>query len=173
MAQALLSAELERRGIDSEVASVGLLEPDRPYDQAAVAAMSSRGLDISSGASKTLSPDLVRGADLVVCMERLHVREVVTTSPELWPKTFTIKELVRRATMVGARTPPEDFSTWLARVHQGRTTRDLLGQSPDDDLPDPYMQSAKVFERTATELEHLVGRIASLAFTHFGDVHVQ
>ena len=172
MAQALLAAEFQRRGIEAEVISVGLLESDRPYDPEAVAAMSSRGIDISSGVSNTLSPTLLKAADLAICMERLHVREVVTTTPELWPRTFTIKELVRRATMVGARTPPEDFGAWLARVHEGRSTRDLLGQSPDDDLPDPYMQSAKVFERTAAELEYLLERFVSLGFTHFGNTAV-
>ena len=39
----------------------------------------------------------VEGHDLVLTMTREHLREVVALDPGAWPRTFTLKEIVRRA----------------------------------------------------------------------------
>ena len=81
--------------------------------------------------------DDVRRADLVLGLERRHVQEIVLLDPRAFVKAFTLKELARRGNDVGARAPDESVADWLARVHQGSPTVDLLGMSSDDDVTDP------------------------------------
>jgi hypothetical protein len=39
---------------------------------------------------------------------------------------------------------------------------ELLGESPDDDIPDPYQQSPKVYARCIAELDDLTDRLVDL-----------
>ena len=61
-----------------------------------------------------------RRADLVLGMSRAHVRHAVVIAPEIWPRAFTLKELLRRGMETGPRRPGEPVADWLARVHEGR-----------------------------------------------------
>ena len=100
----------------------------------------------------------------MVGLAREHVREVVVLVPEAFPRTFTCKELVRRASEIGARGDHEPFDEWLARLQQGRTPRMQLGSSPDDDVEDPIGRRPAVYERVADELADLVDRLVELAW---------
>jgi protein-tyrosine-phosphatase len=130
----------------------------------AVAALAHYGLDISGHRSRYLEADDVRSADLVVCMARSHVREAVVLVPDAWPRTFTLKELVRRASEVGLRRPGEGLATWLARVGEGRVQSELLGDADVDDVDDPLHGAAEDYLATAALLEELVDRLVTLAW---------
>ena len=49
----------------------------------------------------------------------------------------------------------------LALVGEGRNARDLLGDSPADDVADPYGLSLEQHHTCATELDALMGTIAT------------
>jgi len=164
MAAALLARRLE--GADARVRSAGLLAGGSPAPPEAVAVMAARGIDTSRHRSRRMDPAEVRSADLVVGMAREHVREAVAAVPSAWPRTFTLKELVRRAEQTGPRRSGEDLASWLARVGSGRTPAELLGSSPDDDVADPLGGSRSDYERVASELEGLTDRLVELAFPH-------
>src|SRR5688572_16289124 len=117
MAEVLLRHRLETLGIDATVRSAGRWYACGQPSLGAVAAMATRGLDLNAHRSRLTTPDLLAGADLVLTMERAHVREAVATNPAAWPKTFTLKELVRRATAVGPRHPEQPLDDWLASLH--------------------------------------------------------
>jgi protein-tyrosine phosphatase len=121
-----------------------------------------RGLDLRAHVGRRLDPDLVRGADLVLPLAREHLREVVVTCPEAFPRTFTPKELVRRAGAVGPRSPEEPLAAYLARLHEGRTAQALLRADPADDVADPIGGPFSGYARTATELDALTAAIAAL-----------
>ncbi len=104
-----------------------------------------------------MTAELLRGADLVVAMAREHVREAAVLAPDAWPKAFTLKELVRRGRQAGARRPGESLEAWLAKVHAGRTPRDLMGGSSEDDVPDPIGQPRHAYERMVEDLDVLIG----------------
>ena len=72
-------------------------------------------------------PSSSASSDLVVGLAREHVRETALLVPAAYPRTFTLKELVRRGGEVGARGDDESFEMWLARLHVGRTTLMHLG----------------------------------------------
>jgi protein-tyrosine-phosphatase len=101
-------------------------------------------------------------------MAREHVRHAVVVRPDAWPRVFTILELVRRGDLVGPRLPGETLAGWLARAHEGRSGLALLGDSPQDDVADPIGGPRSAYERTAAELEQLVGRLADLCWVAGG-----
>lgn len=162
MAAALLGEHLAERGLDTHVHSAGLLESGRPASDHGVAVMAERGLDTSCHRSRRLEPWLVRDADLVVGMSRGHVREVVALEPDAWPRTFTLKELVRRGEASPPRAPGQPLAEWLAGLHTGRSRTGLLGESTADDVADPIGLPRPAYERLAGELDDLSARLARL-----------
>ena len=164
MAEALLRHRLEELGVEARVHSAGLLSAGRPVDHYGVEAIRGWGLDTSGYRSRRLSADMAAEADLVLGMAREHVREVALLTPEAWPRSFTLKELVRRGEEVGPRSEGQPFDEWLAKVHAGRSRRDVLGSSPDDDVADPIGLGRHDFQRTAQEIDGLVDRLVRLVW---------
>jgi protein-tyrosine phosphatase len=164
MAEALLRDRLARRGVPSHVHSCGLLDEGQPASAHGVDVLRERQLDLSGHRSRTMTRELVTGADLLLGMARLHVREAVVLAPEVWPRSFTLKELVRRGEDVGARPPGQSVEEWLQKAHAGRSHADLLGDATEDDVFDPVGSSRAVYERTASELADLTDRLVALLF---------
>jgi protein-tyrosine phosphatase len=146
------------------VSSAGLLTEGSPAAEPAVDVMADIGLDLRGHQSRLVSADLIERSDLVVGLAREHVREVVLSVPTSFGRTFTLKELVRRATDRGGRRPDEAFGDWLARLHEGRTQMMHLGSSPDDDVDDPIGRRPAVYERVGDELEDLIDRLVDLGW---------
>lgn len=162
MAEGFLHRRLAERGVDAHVSSAGVVAAGRPASESAVKAMVDHGIDIGDHRSRVIDPAMVAAADLVVGMAREHVREAVVLVPGAFPRTFTLKELVRRGRAVGPRAGSEPVAAWLARVHQGREPSMHLGSSPEDDVADPLGQRLAVYERTSDELAELVDEMVAL-----------
>jgi hypothetical protein len=97
----------------------------------------------------------------VLFMERRLLREVVVVEPACWPRAFTVREFARRALEV----PPEDgdmtVRSWLRRLHQGRTSQQLLGDDENDDFPDPGLGADEsAYAAMIADLRTLTGAIA-------------
>lgn len=164
MAEVLLRQRLEQAGADVTVASAGLLESGNRAHDLGIDVLRSRGLDMTPHRSRTMTRELLASADLILAMARGHVREAVVAAPEVWPRTFTLKELVRRGGAAGPRSPDEPLDAWLARAGQGRRVAELTGASADDDVADPIGLPRPAYERMADELDGLLDRLVSLAF---------
>ena len=121
--------------------------------------MRARGIGIESHLSHEVTKEDLTGADLVVAMARQHVREAVMVEPECFPRSFTLKELVRRADENGGPSEGESLEGWLARLNVGRTPTQHLGSSDLDDIADPVGRPRRVFKRTAKELDDLLDRL--------------
>src|SRR5580700_9226157 len=119
MAEAILLGLLGRRHIDVEVVSAGILVGGQPMDADALATVSRDGPDMSGHRSRSVDTESMEAADLVLCMERHHVREVVVLAPNAWDYTFTLKELVRRGEEAGPRPPEISIEAWLAAAAAG------------------------------------------------------
>lgn len=140
------------------------MEGGQPASAHGVDVLSGLGIDLSAHRSQSMTAELLASADLILAMAREHVREAVVTTPEVWPRTFTLKELVRRAGRIGPRQPAEPMDDWLARVHEGRTTRELMGRSHEDDVADPIGQPRKSYERMIDELNQLLDQVVWLVW---------
>ena len=164
MAEAFLRRRLADLGVEARVHSAGRLFTGTPATSAGVAAMQALGFDTSGHRSRRLTPEMARSADLILAMAREHVRDVAVIGQDLWPRAFTLKELVRRAASVGARSPGQPLDEWLAKLHAGRTTADILGSSAEDDVADPIGESPSFYRRTAAEIEALTDELVELAW---------
>ena len=160
--EVFLGSALRSRGVDAHVHSAGTSADGRPAVREIVEVGAERGHDLQAHLSRRLSPELIRGADLVLPLAREHLREVVVSAPEAFDRTFTPKELVRRASAAGGRRSGEPLPVFLARLHEGRTPQDLMGDDPSDDVADPIGGPRSGYERTAVELEQLALAIAAL-----------
>ena len=159
MAEVLLADALSRRGIAAHVSSAGLLEDGRPASEHSVSCMADRGLDLRRHASRVVTPELLTGADLVVGMERRHVREAAVLARDAWGRSFTLRELARRATAAGPRPADVPIDRWLAQLAADRTPDVHLGASRDDDVADPIGRSLRTYRRCASDLEQLVATV--------------
>ena len=159
MAEVLLADALARRGVAAHVSSAGLLEDGRPASEHSVACMAGRGLDLSAHRSRAMTAELLGGADLLLGMERRHVREAAVLAPGTWERSFTLRELARRAAEAGPRPADVPLADWLARLAAGRTPDVHLGSSRDDDVADPIGRSLRTYRRCATDLERLVATV--------------
>ena len=144
------------------VGSAGLRLVGEPASANGVDVLAERGIDLSAHRSRILDRQLLEGSDLALAMSREHLREAVLAQPDIWPRAFTLKELVRRGETIGPRAPGESIDAWLARAHAGRNRADLLGSSSADDVEDPIGLSRSAYEKTANELSDLVDRLVDL-----------
>ncbi|HEY2277127.1 MAG TPA: hypothetical protein VGI00_02150 [Streptosporangiaceae bacterium] len=164
MTEILLSAHLAAYGARVPVSSAGMTGTGQAPPPEAVAALAARGLDITGHRSRTVGPEDLAAADLILGMSREHVRHAVVLAPSAWPRTFTLRELVRRGGQARPRQPGEPLTVWLARASHGRDQRDLLGSSAEDDIADPYGGPARDYEATAALLDQLTGDLVYLCW---------
>lgn len=162
MAEAFMRRHLADAGVAAGVSSAGLGDSGQPAAFGAVRALRRRGLDLRNHQSRRVDPAMVGDASLVVGLERRHVREIVVMAPDAWPRTFTLKELVRRGALTGPRRRGESAEEWIERVHAGRQRDELIGADERDDVEDPMGASAADYERTADELDALLVRLVDL-----------
>ena len=163
MAAALLARHLRKEGVDALVSSAGTQAGIVPGDGEAVRTMRDVGLDISAHGPRPVDREILAtdGADLVVTMTRAHLRTIALATPGTFGRTFTLRELSRR---VAAAVPTTDgergLAAMLGAMSVGRSTKDLLGDDPVDDVADPYGMSPATYRRTAEELDELTGAVA-------------
>lgn len=162
MAEGLLRRLFTDAGIGATVGSAGLMPGGAPATADAVATLAARGVDLRGHRSRTLDAELAQTAPLVVGMTRGHVREACATYGAPLARTFTLKELVRRGEQSGPRADGEMLTAWLARIGAGRRPSDLVRDDPADDVADPVGLPRAVYEKTADELEDLLGRLFDL-----------
>ena len=161
MAAALFEAHRHDAG-GFEVHSRGLLPGGEGAPRAAIRAMAPFGIDLSGHRSRRLEVADIDEADLVLGMTRQHVREIVLLAPRALPKTFTLREVVRRGEGAEARPSGSEPVAWLRTLHGGRDRSDLIGRATEDDTADPFGRPGAVYAATASELDDLTMRLAAL-----------
>ncbi len=122
------------------------------------------GIDLGPHVPRRVDPGTIGAADLVVGLAREHVRLMVLAVPTAFPKTFTLREIVRRGLRTGPRHDTVDLGVWLAHLHDGRRHADLMGDSPEDDVIDPLGGSRDDYRRMLTDLSALTKTLCDLAW---------
>jgi protein-tyrosine phosphatase len=155
--------------VDGEVASAGLLGSGMPMPEVGIELMARRGLDLSAHRSVRLTLAMAQRADLILAMERRHVREVVAESPARWPRTFTLKDFVQRAEPLGPVPQGEGGPEWWDAVGSGRRREDVVGLPArrrlglhDDEVRDPYGRPPAAWQQVIDELDDLSERLCRL-----------
>jgi protein-tyrosine phosphatase len=172
-AEKFLTKRLSELGpYDVEVESAGTLGTTlegAPYELLRESA--SFGLDLSAHMARRLDPGTVAQADMVIGMERSHVRAVVLADPPAFAKSFTLREIVRRGAQKGGRSSRQSLSEWLTHLSEGRRHVDLIGDSALDDIHDPMGGKSKDYRVMLNDLETLTRALHSLTWPQFGDEH--
>lgn len=163
MASAFATKIIGQRHLEVEIASAGVLEAGHIPTRDGIEAMSEHGLDISQHLSSTMQERLVPPPNLVIAMAREHSRRIADLWPELWPRTFTLKEFVRLATHTGPRPPEENVEAYLARVGGHRRISQLASMvSREDDVEDPIGRGLNTYRNCAQEIQELVSVLMAL-----------
>lgn len=162
MAEWLLRAHLEERGVDAHVHSAGTLQWEGAATGQAIAVMQERGIDMSPHRSRALRASLVADADLVLCMTRTHLWAVGRHDPDAVDRTFLVPELVRLGAKVGPREPGESVRAWAARVAAARPTGGGAVGLATDEVADPLGEADGVFRSTADRLDADLRAVADL-----------
>ncbi|WP_116997647.1 hypothetical protein [Desertimonas flava] len=167
VAQRLLARALEGVGTGDGrgwvVTSAGTGRYSAGMDPGTVSAAAAVGVDLADHTSRTIDRSILGtdGADLVVTMTREHLRDVVALDPGAWPRTFTLKELARRAISIDAPTSDESFEDWRRRLGQGRQASAMLRPDPADDVSDPYGRPARFHTEMVTEVSQAIDQLVA------------
>ena len=157
---ARLHRDLAALGAPFEVSSAGLLDWDQPADPGAVAAMAGLTIDITGHRSRPVSSLDLTDYELILTMTREHLREVVVDAPTVFPITFTAKAFARAVGAPSDEVRAGGLADQIRAISAERTTASMMGQSPDDDVADPYRLGQQEFDATAVELAELSALIA-------------
>lgn len=158
----LLAARLE--GADVEVSSAGTRAMvGHPVAAPMASLVTQAGADVDGFASRQLTADLVRDADLVVALTRAHRAAVVELVPAAVRRTFTLRELARLvphvdpAALAQAGDTPGDRLRALPPL--AAAVRHLAGTGTDD-VVDPWGRSEAVYRQSYDELAPAVRAVA-------------
>lgn len=160
LAEMALRRHLNAVGIFVQVRSAGTNRATGS-DNNWLSAAKSLGYDLSRHYSRRLYPETLRddGRDLILAMDRTHLERIVATDNDVWRRTFTLAELVRRANGQPGDTLVESFPEWIDLMNVDRTTADVFNAAGDD-IPDPYGAGSKQAQRTAEQIEDLANELA-------------
>ena len=146
------------------VSSAGTALVHATVDPNTVDAAAAVGVDVRAHVPRHLDRDILRheGADLVLTMTRAHLRAVVALDTSWWSRTFTLKELARRAREVPPAAADETVDAWLARVSLDRRASALMKPDPIDDVDDPYGLPRRAQDEMVRELKELIDTLVGL-----------
>jgi len=164
LVRAMLEREARLLDLPIEVSSAGFGDVGLPATEPTLDVAAALDLDLRAHRSRVVDRALLANADLVIAMERAHVREAVVLEPSIWPHAFTLRELVRRAEAASPRERGQPLRDWLETLSAGRNRMDLMGASHDDDIADPTTDWSVDHATTAAVLDDLVRRLVSRAW---------
>ncbi|MFC7788644.1 arsenate reductase/protein-tyrosine-phosphatase family protein [Microbacterium sp. MAHUQ-60] len=137
------------------------------------------GISVARAAShraRLLTKDLMEGADLVLTMTAQHSSTAVQLAPRRLHRTFTVRQFARLAAtldddalreIAGDEADPRSRLNALVQAVAGQ--RGIVPRATaDEDVIDPYRQSAKVYELSASQMLPPLGqveRITRFAFS--------
>lgn len=107
MAEGLLKDMLEKKGRnDVQVLSAGTATMDGfPPTQETIQVMRSEGIDVSRHYGQQLTPQLIRSAEGIFCMDAVHREQVLHMVPEAQEKVFLLKQFQNPV-------PPSEPNIW-------------------------------------------------------------
>ena len=158
-------------GLPVVVSSAGTMEIEGvPALEEAVSLAASCGVDLSSHRSRRLRAEDVRGADLLIGFEQIHVRHAIVDAGAARERAFTLGELVEL--LAEPKDVPEGPVPVRARALVARADERRRAEAPRPAAPeiaDPYGRRAKVYRQTAVEVQRLSVELSSRLFGVPGD----
>jgi len=161
MAEGFLRRDLRRRfGQEAphvSSAGVGAWDGTEVTEGSRLAA-GERGTDIAGHRARSVTVDLVREADLVLCMAAEHRWAIERLTPDAASRTFTLKELVRLLESSPLNGSSPSLRGRVAAAAEARV-RGFAGNPSDEDVADPLGQPLEAYRGVAWELDELIRRL--------------
>jgi protein-tyrosine phosphatase len=125
-----------------------------------------RGLEPRGFRSRRLRPEDLRSVDVVLTATRELRDEVRAHVPEVYERTFTIRELAwllrgARAERIKELTPAQRLPV-LPRIADGRRGQVVAPDVAELDLPDPVGRTGEHFRQVADEIDRAVSAVVDL-----------
>ncbi|MBI3648309.1 MAG: low molecular weight phosphatase family protein [Actinobacteria bacterium] len=161
MAEGMLRAALGRRLGDGapQVASAGTMGwEDSATMPEAIEAAAQRGVDIAGHVARRLTRAMLDAADLELCMAHDHRETIQGERPEVFGRTFTLKELVRLLEGLGE---PASGTSLVDRVREAAAIRasGFEGNPHDEDVADPLGMGLESYRAVGWELDLWIERL--------------
>jgi protein-tyrosine phosphatase len=129
--------------------------------------------------AQQLTAELVADADLVLTATREHRAEVVTLYPRASRYTYTLNQFARLLTQLLPlqRRPAKEaasqnlldkFAALLTEIAASRGEAAPPSHPRDDDIEDPYRQSAEVYDRVGSAIDQATATITSALVAELG-----
>lgn len=169
LAEHLLRAEFDERGLGWKVASAGTsAEPGIPVYPPVLDYLAGRGIDASGHRSRPITEELVASADLILTAGTEHRSIVASRFPEAVGRVYTLKQFARLAHWVD-----QNAAVWLRtgeelleHVAHARTRVPHVPRGADD-IADPVGRSRRAMRRCEDEIEQVVHMLLSPVETTF------
>ncbi len=153
LAERLLAARSADAGLDVVVDSGGTRAANGvPIHPETLRVLGGYGGDGSGFDSRLLTPQLLKGRDLVLTATRAHRDVVQELAPLLWKKAYTLLEAAQLA--------DADESVTLAGLSRARLS--INSDDPALDVEDPIGREPEVFDRTGAQISNAVDSIVRL-----------
>lgn len=127
-------------------------------DDRSVIELSRRGVDSARFSSRLISRSLLADSDIVLGMERTHVKAVLTQWPEGLNRTFALEGFAHiLTTMERAEdaVQPTVQAGWRALVRGAAVNRGLAAGA-NRDIADPHNDSVTIYQSTMAHIEEVV-----------------
>ncbi|WJH36259.1 low molecular weight protein arginine phosphatase [Paenibacillus sp. CC-CFT747] len=169
LAEGIFRLLAERKGIRVTVSSAGV----SAVDGCSISGHSRRilqdkGLN-EALSSKSLSPELIRRADLILTMTVSHKRLLLQRFPEAVDKTYTLKEYTADAAADSGEAGEKERLIVDLQIKQAlgqpitaedrRRLAELEGTGADLDIRDPFGGSLEEYQACAMEIEESVEKL--------------
>lgn len=161
LAAALVDHHLREAGVSAVVGSAGMVGGGSPPTEETVRLLGVRGIDVSAQRSRRLDDATAAAADLIVTAEHDHVIQIVGRTPTLFPRTFTLPELVQRAEGLGD-VDELSLSEWLRALADGRPAAFDYLDAPVGEIGDPTGRSRRDWTEAFATIDDLTRRLARL-----------
>ena len=165
MGQYLMSSRLDAMGIAASVRSAGFAAEGQSMPKHALSVLAGAGIDASAHLSTRMTPDHVRGADLILTMTGRHATEAAVLDLESVPRIYTLREFAIRASGFGPRDAGASLRDYVLDVGSDRTPGHLGAGGSREDIADPYGRRKgaykKAFQEIQTEIDALVPTLFS------------
>lgn len=119
------------------------------------ALLTADGLDSAAFVARQLTPEMIRGADLVLALTVAHRAWIVDREPAAVRRTLTLRELARLSGTLapGAAPGSTDAERLAALVPAALLERPRhAGRSHDDDVVDPYGRSERTYRESYQQI---------------------
>lgn len=171
LAEAFASTYLSQNGhgVKIDVSSAGLeVIPGGTIRQDVARVASGFGFDLTGWRSRPLTPDLCREHDLILTMCWEQVSAIWSLVPEVWDRSFTVKEFIHYAKQARQTPPimfPDRTSQMRDRVRKAQALRKRArsdlgfwgGLRPEElDLPEPELKDEAAWGTIAQAIRALV-----------------